>query len=68
VGTTSDYQVVFDKDAVKKKIKDDLREEKWEFREAVRNNGFDPGTQELDDENYFDFNETDSTAGKLPVP
>jgi hypothetical protein len=68
VGTTSDYQVVFDKDAVKKKIKDDLSEEKWEFREAVRNNGFDPGTQELDDENYFDFNETDSTAGKLPVP
>ena len=65
VGTTSDYQVVFDKDAVKKKIKEDLREEKWEFRDAVRNKGFESGTQELDQELYFDFDEADSTASKL---
>ena len=67
IGTTKEYQVVFDKDAVKNKIKEDLREEKWEFRNAVRNKGQDTGTQELDEENYFDFEEMDSTASKTPI-
>lgn len=64
-GTTRDYQVVYDKDAVKDKIKQDLREEKWEFREAVRNKGLDSDTQQLDESDYFDFDEADSTASEL---
>ena len=68
-GTTKDYQVVFDKDAVKNKIKQDLREEKWEFRQAVRDKGVNTDTQELDEDDYFDFEEPDSTlTKKLPVP
>ncbi len=62
VGTTQEYQVVYDKEAVKNKIKQDLREEKWEFREAVRNKGADNTPQELDEEDFFDFEESDSTA------
>jgi len=68
VGNTTDYQVVYDKDAVKNKIKEDLREEKWEFRDAVRHKGLDSGTQELDEENYFDFEEADSTPSKQQIP
>jgi hypothetical protein len=66
VGTTSEYQVVYDKDAVKKKIKQDLREEKWEFRQAVQNKGTDTEAQELDQDDYFDFDEPDSTLTKKP--
>ena len=61
-GTTSDYQVVYDKAAVKDKIKHDLREEKWEFRKAARNKVSDGNTQELNEEDFFDFEEADSTA------
>jgi len=63
-GTTKDYQVEYDKDAVKQKIKKDLREEKWEIREAVRNKGADTKTQELDEEDFFDFE--DSETSTLP--
>jgi hypothetical protein len=61
-GTTQNYQVVYDKAAVKDKIKHDLKEEKWEFRNAVRNKGIEGGTQELDEEDFFEFDEADSTA------
>ncbi|GJM28654.1 MAG: hypothetical protein DHS20C17_12890 [Cyclobacteriaceae bacterium] len=61
-GNTKDYQVVYDKEAVKDKIKQDLREEKWEIRDAVRNKGADTSAQELDEEDFFDFEEADSTA------
>ena len=61
-GTTADYQVIYDKAAVKNKIKHDLREEKWEFRKAARNKGADESTQELNEEDFFDFEEADSTA------
>ena len=61
-GTTTDYQVIYDKAAVKDKIKQDLREEKWEFRKAAQNKGADENTQELDEEDFFDFEEADSTA------
>ncbi len=62
VGNTRDYRVVYDKKAVKNKIQQDLREEKWEFRKAVRTKGADENTQELNEEEFFDFSETDSTA------
>jgi len=61
-GTTHDYQVVYDKAAVKDKIKQDLKEEKWEFRNAVRNKGVKDTPQELDEGEFFDFDEVDSTA------
>lgn len=61
-GTTKDYQVVYDKAAVKDKIKQDLREEKWEIRDAVRNKGANSTAQELNEEDFFDFDEADSTA------
>ena len=62
MGTTQDYQVVYDKAAVKDKIRHDLKEEKWEFRKAVQNKGSDGKTQELDEEDFFEFDEADSTA------
>jgi len=61
-GTTHDYRVVYDKAAVKDKIKQDLKEEKWEFRKAVRNKGIEDASQELDQGEFFDFDEADSTA------
>jgi hypothetical protein len=61
-GTTHDYRVVYDKAAVKDKIKQDLKEEKWEFRNAVRNKGTEDTPQELDEGEFFDFDEVDSTA------
>ena len=63
-GTTSDYQVVYDKDAVKNKIRQDLKEEKWEFRKAVRNKGEDDYQQEIEEDEFFDFDDADSTALK----
>ena len=62
IGTTNDYRVVYDKAAVKTKIKQDLKEEKWEFRNAVRNKGAEDTQQELDEDEFFDFDEADSTA------
>ncbi len=61
LGTTSDYRIVLDKQAVKTKIKEDLREEKWELRDAIRNKGVDDRTQELNEDEFFDF-DSDSTA------
>jgi hypothetical protein len=63
-GTTSDYQIVYDKDAVKNKIRQDLKEEKWEFRKAVRNKGEDDYQQEIEEDEFFDFDDVDSTALK----
>ena len=57
-----DYRIIYDKDAVKTKIKEDLREEKWELRDAIRNKGVREETQELNEEEFFEFEETDSTA------
>ena len=62
VGNTKDYRIIYDKAAVKTKIKEDLREEKWELRDAIRNKGVKEETQELNEEEFFDFDEADSTA------
>ena len=62
VGNTKDYRIIYDKEAVKTKIKEDLREEKWELRDAIRNKGVKEETQELNEEEFFDFDEADSTA------
>ncbi len=62
IGTTHDYRVVYDKAAVKNKIKRDLKEEKWEFRNAVKNKGANDSPQELDEGDFFDFDVADSTA------
>ncbi len=64
LGTTKDYRIAYDKTAVKSKIKEDLREEKWEIRDAIRNKGESNKTQELNEEEFFDFDEADSTALK----
>ncbi len=61
LGTTSDYRIVLDQRAVKNKIKEDLREEKWEIRDAIRNKGVDDRTQELNEDEFFDF-DSDSTS------
>lgn len=60
-GTTQEYMVEYDKAAVKNKIRQDLKEEKWEIREAVRNKGDNSKAQELDEEDFFDFEETEAT-------
>lgn len=62
IGNTQDYRIIYDKSAVKTKIKEDLKEEKWELRDAIRNKGVDDRTQELNEEEFFDFEESDSTA------
>ncbi len=62
VGTTKEYRIAYDKEAVKNKIKEDLRDEKWELRDAIRNKGIEDETQELNEDEFFDFDEADSTA------
>lgn len=62
-GTTDDYRVVYDKDAVKKKIVSDLKKEVQELKDAVKLRGKIKKKEiELETDDYFEW--SDSTSVK----
>lgn len=57
-GTTDNYRVVYDTEAVKKKIINDLRQEVQELKSAFKNKGTKQQKElELEKEEYFDWEE-----------
>lgn len=55
-GTTSDYEVSYDKRAVKKEIISDLKREVQELKDAFKNKGKEEKKEvELEDDDYFDW-------------
>ena len=56
IGTTSDYEVSYDKRAVKKEIISDLKREVQELKEAFKTKGKEAKKEvELEDDDYFDW-------------
>lgn len=56
IGTTDQYEVTYDKDAVKKKIVSDLKKEVQELKEAFRLKGKKKKKElELEKDDYFDW-------------
>lgn len=59
VGTTDDYRVVYDKEAVKKKIVSDLKKEVVELKEAFKLKGKQKKKElELETDEYFEWGDT----------
>lgn len=60
-GTTSDYSISYDKQAVRNKISSDLKKEMNELKDAFKNKGIKKKKKiELNEEDYFDWdNEED---------
>jgi hypothetical protein len=57
-GTTDNYEVRLDKEAVKKKIASDLRKEVEELKDAFKSKGKKKKKElELEEDNYFDWEE-----------
>lgn len=55
-GTTEDYKIAYDSQAVKQKIKEDIKKEGQELKEVFQNRGQkDKKDVELNEEEYFDF-------------
>ncbi|CAN5180737.1 hypothetical protein BH23BAC1_BH23BAC1_34470 [soil metagenome] len=54
-GTTDDYKIGYDAEAVKQKIKQDVKKEGKELKEAFQNKGKEKQAVELEEEEYFDF-------------
>lgn len=58
IGTTEDYRVIYDTEAVKKKIISDLKQEVKELKSAFKNKGMKKQKElELEEEEYFDWEE-----------
>lgn len=58
MGTTSNYEVSYDKDAVKNKIASDLKKEVQELKDAFKNKGVKKDSKiELEEDDYFDWDE-----------
>ena len=55
VGSTTDYRVVYNTQAVKQKIRQDIRKEGQELKEIFRNKGKKKETIELNEDEYIDF-------------
>jgi len=56
IGTTDDYRVVYDTEAVKKKIASDLKKEVQELKDAFKNKGTKKKKElELEKDEYFDW-------------
>lgn len=55
-GTTEDYKIAYDAQAVKQKIKEDIKKEGQELKEIFQNKGQkDKQEVELNEDEYFDF-------------
>ncbi|QSE97949.1 AsmA-like C-terminal region-containing protein [Fulvivirga lutea] len=60
-GTTSNYEVGYDKEAVKNKIVSDLKKEFEELKEAFKNKGLKEKKKvELEEDDYFDWEENNN--------
>ncbi len=57
-GTTDDYKIIYDTDAVKNKIKQGVKNEGQELRDVIKNKGEEKETIELNDDEYFDFDDS----------
>ncbi|UII22578.1 AsmA-like C-terminal region-containing protein [Fulvivirga ligni] len=56
IGNTSDYQVLYDKESVKKKVISDIKKEATELKNAFKNKGKEKKeTIELQEDDYFDW-------------
>ncbi|MDH5248929.1 MAG: hypothetical protein OEW40_08015, partial [Cyclobacteriaceae bacterium] len=56
IGTTDDYRVVYDTEAVKKKIAADLKNEVQELKDAFKNKGTRKKKElELEKDEFFDW-------------
>jgi AsmA-like C-terminal region/Protein of unknown function len=56
IGTTDKYEIIYDKDAVKKKISSDLKKEVQELKDAFKLKGKKKKKElELEKDEYFDF-------------
>ncbi len=57
-GTTSDYQIKYDKQELKQKIADDIKKEGKELKEVFQNKGkTEQDVIIVEDDDYFDFDE-----------
>lgn len=54
-GTTDDYKISYDTEAVKEKIVSDIKKEGRELRETFENKGKEESEIQLEEEEYFDF-------------
>lgn len=58
IGTTDNYRVVYDTEAVKKKIISDLKQEVQDLKDAFKNKGMKKQKElELEKDEYFDWDE-----------
>ena len=56
MGTTDNYKVMYDTEAVKKKIITDLKNEVKELKDAFKNKGTQQKKElELEEDEYFDW-------------
>ncbi|MCB0488975.1 MAG: hypothetical protein KDC99_10900 [Cyclobacteriaceae bacterium] len=59
IGTTDDYRVIYDKDAVKKKIVNDLKKEVQELKDAFKLKGKIKKKEiELEEDDYFEWGDS----------
>jgi hypothetical protein len=58
IGTTDNYRVVYDTEAVKKKIISDLKQEVQDLKDSFKNKGMKKQKElELEKDEYFDWDE-----------
>lgn len=66
-GTVDDYKISYDMEHAKEALRDNLHKEKKEVRDIIKNKGRQPQYQlELEEEEYFEFDEKKATSGKQP--
>ena len=63
VGSTTDYKVVYNTQAVKQKIRQDIKKEGQELKEIFRNKGKKKETIELNEDEYIDFDSLEVDGG-----
>ncbi|MFA0961502.1 AsmA-like C-terminal region-containing protein [Roseivirga sp. BDSF3-8] len=56
-GTTSDYRIGYDTEAVEEKIKKDIRREGEELKAAFKNKGREKESVELEEEEFFEWDD-----------
>ncbi len=59
LGTTSDYEVLYDQERVKEKIAADIKKEATELKEIFRNKGRQAETPVLTEDDYFEWDDED---------
>lgn len=66
IGTTDDYRVIYDKDAVKKKIVNDLKKEVQELKDAFKLKGKIKKKEiELEEDDYFEWGDSTKVDNRM---